>query len=155
MVNSMKYFIYYVLTATINIIIAVVFKSRIVLSKLSFVPVFLLLLSIFEAIYFYNNSERTDSDTNYSLNSYRLKNEEWSIFTEYMMISFLLSIPLYIPFIIFFDWLKLISILIFLLCFILGSAVFKLRFRKQLNANKSKEKEELEKQKAKEELGYL
>ncbi len=151
----MKYFIYYILTTTINIIIAVVLKSHIILSKLSFVPVFLLLLSIFEAIYFHNNSEKPDSDTNYSVEHYRLQKQEWTTFTKYMMIGFLLSIPLYIPFIIFFDWLKLISILIFLLCFILGSAIFKLRFRKQLNANKLKEKEELEKQKAKEELGYL
>ena len=151
----MKYFIYYVVTTTINIIIASVLKSYIILSKLSFVPVFLLLLSIFEAIYFHNNSEKTDSDTNYSLNSYRLQKKEWTTFSEYMMIGFLLSIPLYIPFVIFFDWLKLLSILIFLLSFILSSAIFKLRFRKQLNANKLKEKEELKSQKAKEELGYL
>ncbi len=150
----MKYVFYYLVTATVNIIIAVVFRNHIILSEFSFVPAFLLLLSVFEAVYFYNSRERSDYDYNYSLESYRLTNEEWTVFTKYMMNGFSLSIPLYIPFIIFFNWLKLISVLIFLFCFVLSSAAYKLRFRKQLQAHKLKEKSELERQKAKEEWGY-
>ncbi len=151
----MKYVIYYSVTTIVNIIIAVVFKKHILLSELSFVPAFLLLLSVFEAIYFYNIREKSDFNYNYSLQSYDLANEEWTVFTKYMMNGFLLSVPLYIPFIIFFAWLKLISTLIFLFCFILSSAAYKLRYRKQLNDRKLREKEELERQKAKEEMGYL
>lgn len=151
----MKYVIYYSVTTIVNIIIAVVFKKHILLSELSFVPAFLLLLSVFEAVYFNNSRERSDFDTNYSLESYRLTNKEWTVFTKYMMNGFLLSIPLYIPFIIFFAWLKLISTLIFLFCFVLSPAAYKLRYRKQLQTHKLKEKPELERQKAKEEMGYL
>ncbi len=151
----MKYVIYYSVTTIVNIIIAVVFKKHIILSELSFVPVFLLLLSVFEAIFFYNIREKSDFNYNYSLQSYDLANEEWTVFTKYMMNGFLLSVPLYIPFIIFFAWLKLISTLIFLFCFIFSSAAYKLRYRKQLQTHKLKEKSELERQKAKEEMGYL
>ena len=101
MVNSIKYIIYYTLTITVNIITGVIFKDNIILTELSFVPSFLLLLSVFQAVYFYNNREKNDFNTNYSLSSYDLSKDEWTLFTEYMKNGFLLSLPLYIPFIIF------------------------------------------------------
>ena len=69
--------------------------------------------------------------------------------------AFVVTLPLYIPLICFFSsWVKTIgSLALFVLGFMGGALVFKIKYKSELSARIVKEDRELEEQKSREELG--
>ena len=142
--------IYYSAAILLNIMSIFILHHRIQITATSMIPALLSFLSFFLAFYYAHNRE---NDTTYSTNTH-ISEAEWRDFTSYISHSHLMAIPLYLPFIWFFSsWIKLLSILLFLLTFIGSSAVFRIKHGKALQSRNEKEKNELQKQKRKEELG--
>lgn len=142
--------IYYSTAIMLNIISIFLLHHRIQITATSMIPALLSLLSVFLAFYYAHNRE---NDTTYST-KINISNVEWRKFTSYISCSHLIAIPLYLPFIWFFSsWVKLLSILLFLLAFIGSNAVFRIKHGKECQSRNDREKNELQKQKRKEELG--
>ena len=147
----MKWILYYIVTLGLNLVCAIAFHERLNLDFNSAVPIFLIGLSIFQAVYFFQNASKKDFNTN---NNSDLTEEEWAQMTSYMIASYLIFIPLMLPFVWFFSsWGKLLSILVFLLAFTGGMIWYRLRHRKEYEARFAKEDKELEEQRKREELG--
>ena len=142
--------IYYSTAIMLNIISIFLLHHRIQITATSMIPALLSLLSVFLAFYYAHNRE---NDTTYNT-KINISNVEWRKFTSYISCSHLIVIPLYLPFIWFFSsWIKLLSILLFLLAFIGSSAVFRIKHGNEWQSRHDREKNELQKQKRKEELG--
>ena len=142
---------YYIILLAINIVAIVVFRNNVNITAISILPVVLLVLSIFQAIYLHNNRRKKDFNTN---NNSPLTEKEWECMTVYMRNAFIICIPLYLPFIFFFDWwTKIISLLIYFIGFTGGTIYYRIKHGNELKARFSKEDEEIKKQKENEELG--
>ena len=147
----MKWLIYYIITLGLNLIGVIVFHEHLNLVFNSVIPLFMIGLSIFQVGYFSRHPHKKDFNTN---NDSDLTEGEWERMTSYMIASYLIFIPLMIPFVWFFSaGVKLISILVFLLAFTGGMLWYRLRHRKEYGARFAKENKELEEQRKREELG--
>ena len=109
-------------------------------------------LSIFQSFYF--NNHRTKKDFNIN-NDSLLTEEEWGEMALCMRNTYLLCVPLFVPFIIFFPVLVklIVSFVLFFVGFAGGSVYYRLHHSEQINNRLMKETEELEIQKKNEELG--
>ena len=137
----MKTVIYYGVTLTANLVAAVVFRGYLNITALSIIPVALIGLMIFQAVYFKNSfsGERTDA-TAYGSN-YTRKEEKQLI--GYMSRALILTIPLMIPFILFFpSAVKLLSVLVYLVGLMAGGHVYRIKNRRALKKRVDKEKDE-------------
>ena len=146
----MRWIIYYTVVFVLNVTSLVMFHRYINIIEISVVPILLMLLAIFLAFYYHRNKE---CETTYSVGA-GITNAEWDQVTSYTMYCYLISIPLFFPFIWFFSsWIKWLSVLIFLIAFAGGSIVFRIKHGKELRARYDKENLEFQKQKKKEEMG--
>lgn len=151
-----KLSIYYGFHFVVNIALLIIFSAYIELHILSVLPVFLIILMFLQTTIFKVNS-RNDAigDTAYSVgNSVRLTEEEQECLYSYLKHSFLICIPFEIPLIFFLlSYWKLIGIIPYILAYIIGSIVFKLKKGQEIQNRIIKEKKELEEQIKREELG--
>ena len=142
---------YYVILLAVNILAIVIFNGKINITAISIVPLVLMGLSIFQATYLHNHRSKKDFNTN---NNSPLTEAEWEAMALCMRNAYLLSIPLYIPLIFFvLLWIKMLSLLLYLVGFSGGTIYYRIKHEDKLNARFAKEKEEFDVQKAKEELG--
>ena len=147
----MKWVIYYIVALGLNLVGVMVFHDRLNLVFNSVIPLFMIGLSIFQVGYFSKHPHKKDFNTN---NNSDLTEGEWERMTSYMISSYLIFIPLMIPFVWFFSaGVKLLSILVFLLAFTGGMIWYRLRHGKDYQARFAKENKELEEQQKREELG--
>ena len=151
-----KLSIYYGCHIVVNIALLIIFNAYIELHLLSVLPVFLMVLMFFQATLFKANAKNdTIGDTAYSVgNTVRLTEEEQAIQYSYLRHSFLFCVPFEIPLIFFLSsyW-KLFGIIPYILAYIIGSIVFKLRKGQEIQNRIIKEKKELEEQIKREEMG--
>ena len=151
-----KLSIYYGCHIVVNIALLIIFSAYIELHILSVLPMFLIVLMLFQATLFKANSNNdTIGDTAYSVgNAVRLTEEEQAIQYSYLRHSFLFCVPFEIPLIFFLSsyW-KLFGIIPYILAYIIGSIVFKLKHGNAIQERINREKKELEEQTAREELG--
>ena len=147
----MKWLIYYIVTLGLNLIGIIVFHENLNLVFNSVIPLFMIGLSVFQIGYFSKHPHKKDFNTN---NNSDLTEGEWARMTSYMISSYLIFIPLMLPFVWFFSaGVKLLSILVFLLAFAGGMIWYRLRHGKEYHARFAKENRELEEQQKREELG--
>ena len=147
----MKWVIYYIVTLGLNLVGVMVFHDRLNLVFNSVIPLFMIGLSIFQIGYFSKHPHKKDFNTN---NNSDLTEGEWARMTSCMISSYLIFIPLMIPFVWFFSaGVKLLSILVFLLAFTGGMIWYRLRHGKDYQTRFAKENKELEEQQKREELG--
>ena len=151
-----KLSIYYGCHIVVNIALLIIFNAYIELHLLSVLPVFLMVLMFFQATLFKANAKNdTIGDTAYSVgNTVRLTEEEQAIQYSYLRHSFLFCVPFEIPLIFFLSsyW-KLFGIIPYILAYIIGSIVFKLKKGQEIQNRIIKEKKELEEQIKREEMG--
>ena len=146
----MKWIIYYATTLLLHVITLVIFREQINITSSSLVVILLISLSVFSALYYHHNK---DANTTYSVHS-DITDPEWRHLASYRVYSYLIIIPIFLPFIWFFSsWFKLFSVLIFLLAFAGGSILFRIKHRKALQERYCRERHELWEQQRKEELG--
>ena len=151
-----KLSIYYGCHIVVNIALLIIFSAYLELHLLSFLPVFLIVLMIFQATLFNLDTKNdTVGDTAYSVgNTVRLTEEEQECQYSYLRHSFLFCVPFEIPLIFFLSsyW-KLFGIIPYILAYIIGSIVFKLKKGQEIQNRIIKEKKELEEQIKREEMG--
>lgn len=142
---------YYIVLLVLNIVSIIAFHNSINITAISIIPVLLMALSVFQAIYFHNNKGKKDFNTN---NNSFLTEKEWEHMTVCMRNSFILCIPLFIPFIVFFPWwIKLLSLLVYIIGFAGGAIYYRIKYSNDVKSRISKESKEKEEQQRKEELG--
>ena len=151
-----KLSIYYGCHIVVNIALLIIFSAYVELHLLSVLPVFLMVLMFFQATLFKANAKNdTIGDTAYSVgNTVRLTEEEQAIQYSYLRHSFLFCVPFEIPLIFFLSsyW-KLLGLIPYILAYIIGSIVFKLKKGQEIQNRIIKEKKELEEQIKREEMG--
>ena len=151
-----KLSIYYGCHVVANIALLIIFRAYIELHLLSVLPAFLIALMFFQTTLFKVNAKNdTIGDTAYSVgNTVRLTEEEQAIQYSYLRHSFLFCVPFEIPLIFFLSsyW-KLFGIIPYILAYIIGGAVFKLKKGQEIQNRIIKEKKELEEQIKREEMG--
>ena len=146
--------IYYGCHIVINVVFLVAFSSHIQFHILSIVPIFLIALMLFQTTLFKADTKAV-GDTAYSVgNTVRLTDEEQTLQYSYLKHSFLLCIPFELPLIFFLpSYWKLIGIIPYILAYIIGGIVFKVKNGKEIQERIDREKKELKDQMRREELG--
>lgn len=145
--------IYYIVAILANVICVAVFSGKIGITEVSALPAFLLCLSAFQGYYFRNHRKKKDFNIN---NDSELNESEWGVLSVYMSRSYLISLPLYVPFIFFGGTLvKLCSAVVFFAAFAGGAAVYKFKYKNEIAARIESEEAELSEQEKKEELGNI
>ena len=151
-----KLSIYYSVHVFINIVLLFVFSSDIKLHFISLMPIVLIALMLFQVTLFKMDSKNDKiGDTAYSIgNTVRLTEQEQTCQYAYLRHSFLLCAPFELPLIFFLpSYWKLIGIIPYILAYIIGGVVFKVRNGKLIQERINREKKELQEQMRKEELG--
>lgn len=151
-----KLSIYYGCHIVVNIALLIIFSAYVELHLLSVLPVFLIVLMFFQATLFKTNAKNdTIGDTAYSVgNTVRLTEEEQECQYSHLRHSFLFCVPFEIPLIFFLpSYWKLFGIIPYILAYIIGSIVFKLKKGQEIQNRIIKEKKELEEQIGWEEMG--
>lgn len=142
---------YYLISAMVNVLLLVRFRDRINLTELSIAPIALILLTLFQALYFHQHRKKREFNSN---NDSDLTEEEWETLIVYVRNAELICLPLYLPFVFFFSsWVKLLSFLLFTVSFIAGPVYYRIKHKTALNERYAKEDRELEEQKKRESLG--
>ncbi len=147
--------IYYGCHIVINIVLLLVFSKHISLHILSLLPIFFVVLMLLQATLFKSDIKDTVGDTAYSVgNTVRLTDEEEDFQYTYLKNSFLVCIPFEIPLIFFLpSYWKFLGIVPYILAYIFGGVVFKVKKGKEIQDRMVKEKKELEEQTRREEMG--
>lgn len=135
----------------LNFLSLILFRKLIHVEYLSLMPLCLFGNSIFQA-YYHANRKAQEPNTTYSAKS-KLTDLEWEQVTRYTVYSHLIAIPLYWPFVFFFSWGKLLSLVVFVASFLGGSICFRLRHGKEWKERCALENNELSEQQKKEEMG--
>ena len=147
----MKWTIYYIVTLALNAASLLLFHEHINISAVSAMPILLLADSIFQAAYYHNHKNK-ELNTAHSVDT-NITDEDWAQVTVYIVYSNLLAIPLFLPFIWFFSWGKLLSFVLFLAAFAGGGIWYRVKHGNELHERHRKESKELEEQRKREELG--
>ena len=151
-----KISIYYGCHIVFNMALLLVFSLHIKLHVLSLLPVFLIALMLFQTTLFKGDTKNyTLGDTAYSVgDTVRLTEEEQILQYSFLKCSFLFCIPFEFPLIFFLSsyW-KLIGIVPYILAYVIGGVVFKIKNGKAIQERINGEKKELEEQKQREGVG--
>lgn len=142
----MKLVAYYCIVLIGCVLSLVLFFKHLNITVMSIVPIFLIGLSIFQ-VYLFKNEKGETYGSNYN-------EKEQSDMVRFMLVSMMLSIPLHVPFVFFWQsGYKLFSVAIYLLGLFGGALFFRLKNGKQVSDRLKNETEDMEKQKRREELG--
>ena len=147
----MKWYIYYTAMVILNFLSLILFHKSIHVEYLSLIPLCLLGNSIFQA-YYHAHRKAQEPNTTYSAKS-NITEREWEQVVRYTVYSYLIVIPLYLPFVFFFSWEKILSLILFATSFLGGSVWFRIRHGKEWKERCALEKNELSEQQKKEEMG--
>ncbi len=121
--------IYHCIAITVNLAAAFIFCKDISISALSLIPLILIGLMLFQGHYFKNEKTENGFRTAYGSN---LTEDEENALYRTMSVILLAAIPLMIPFVLFFPPLvKLLSVIIYMASFMLGSLVYRIRIKQQ------------------------
>ncbi len=147
--------IYFIVTLILNVACATVFFEEINITALSIAPVVTILVGIIMALVFKSAAtDKTMNDTAYSTSQPSLTESETTERNNYMSTAIVVSIPLQIPFVLFFpSVVKLICFVVLVFSLICGGIAFKIKRGKSINSRVSDINSELEEQKKKEEMG--
>ncbi len=143
--------IYYGLTILFNIIITVIFYENINITGLSVVPLFLIILMIFQSFIF--KTEKVESEFQIQYGSKLTADEENRMFSSTSAFM-LAAVPWMVPFIFFFpSSLKLISIAVYIFGLIGGFVLYRIKSNKKIKERIETEEKERKAQEKMEQLG--
>ncbi len=147
--------VYFIIALILNVVFAIVFFEGINITALSIAPIATILVGVIMALVFKSAaSDKSIGDTVYSASQPTLTESETMEINKYMYTAILVSIPLQIPFVLFFSSaVKLISIVVLLLSLVFGGIIFRMKRGKTISSRESAISSELERQKKKEEMG--
>ncbi|MBQ8407877.1 MAG: hypothetical protein IJY39_03345 [Clostridia bacterium] len=142
----MKFVVYYCVVLFGCAVSLVLFFEDLNITAMSVVPIFLMGLSIFQ-VYLFKNEKGENYGSNYN-------EKEQSDIVRFMSVSMMLSVPLHIPFIFFWQsGYKLLSSAVYLFGLFGGALFFRLQNGRQVSDRLKNETKEAEEQKRREELG--
>ena len=143
--------IYYCVTIIANIVAIFVFYKSINIDGLSLIPLCLIALMVFQAIFFKNEKVEDNSRTAYGSNL-TTDEENKMLFSGS---TFLLAmIPWMIPFIFFFpSFVKVLSILIYIIGLVGGLVLYRFKNKERINKRMKVEETQRQEQEKKEQLG--
>lgn len=126
----MFWVVYYCLALLANIALLFIFGKHLSISAISLVPVFLIALSAFQAVYF--KKEKTDDGFSTAYGSGFTHKEE-SMLMRYASYSLLATIPLLVPFVFFFGtFIKTLSVFVYIGGFAFGLVLYRIKHNSQL-----------------------
>lgn len=148
----MKWIVYYVVTLSLNLFFGIVFRRHLNVTAASAGAVILIVVSLVSAICSREASEKSNTAM---YNTYGLNDEERSKLSACFVPAYMICIPLYLPFVLFFGtFAKVVfPIAVFFAGYIGGGIYYRLKYGKDIHARYKKEADELESQKKKEEMG--
>ena len=148
----MGYVVYYAVSIVFHIVALYLLRAHINLTATSAIPLFLLGLSAFQAVYFCKNRSKQDFNANSTTD---LSDREWETLSVYTSRSYRICIPFFLPPIFFFSTLfkTLLSTFLFLIAFTGGAIFFRLHHGSSFQARMKQEMDELEEQMKRESLG--
>ena len=149
-----KLIVYYIAQIIANIALIVIFYSKLIVHTFSIVPILLIGLMLTQRSLLKINKNDC-GDTAYSAGDVvRLTDGEREKKCSIFRHSFLFFIPFELPFIFLLpSYLKLLCLIPFVLAYVVGGVVFKIKYGKQIQDRLNKEYRELEEQKQREEMG--
>ena len=143
--------IYYCITIIANIVAAIVFYKNINVTVLSVMPLLLIALMIFQALLFKNEKLENGFKTAYGSN---LTADEENKMLDSGSSFLLATIPWMIPFILFFPSIvKVISILVYIVGFVGGLILYKIKNKGRIINRMDAEEKERREQENEEQLG--
>ena len=149
-----KLIVYYIAQIIANVALIVIFYSKLIVHTFSIVPILLIGIMLTQRSLLKIN-KKDCGDTAYSVGDVvRLTDEERENKCSIFRHSFLFFIPFELPFIFLLpSYLKLLCLIPFVLAYVVGGVVFKIKYGKQIQDRLNKEYRELEEQKKREEMG--
>ena len=143
--------IYIFITLFLNVLSAFVFYKNLHISILSLVPVALIAVMLFQAIYYKKGTPENEVSTAYGSG---FNNKEQSALLKYASKTLFAGIPLLIPFVFFFtDAIKILSVFVYIVSFAAGIVYYRIKHKEELENRINEEKRQLEEQIKKEEQG--
>ena len=143
--------VYYLITIIANIAAAVLFHDHINFTAMSIIPLFLILLMLFQGFYFKNEKTENGFRTTYGSN---LTTEEENRMFAYGSRALFAAIPLEIPFILFFpSFVKVLSILVYIVGLVGGLLLYRIKNKGKIVHRIDAEEKERQEQEKKEQLG--
>ncbi|MBQ7968308.1 MAG: hypothetical protein IJ292_00605 [Clostridia bacterium] len=143
--------IYYCITIIANIAAVIVFYKSINITGESLIPLFLIALMIFQALYFKNEKVENGFRTAYGSNL--TADEENNMLSSSSSFLFA-TIPWMIPFILFFpSFVKVLSVLVYIVGLIGGLILYKIKNKEKIMNRMNAEEIERQEQEKKEQLG--
>ena len=143
--------IYYCITILANIATIPIFYKYINISALSIVPLFLIVLMIFQAILFKNEKVENGFRTAYGSN---LTADEENKMLDSGSTFLFATIPWMIPFILFFPAIvKVLSVLVYIVGLVGGLILYKIKNKDKIIKRMDTEEKERQEQEKKEQLG--
>jgi len=144
-------FVYYCIAISANILAAIIFNKNINITKLSIIPIILIVLMIFQTMFLKNEKTEEDSWTAYGSNlTADEENQMRSIISDLLSVT----IPCIIPFIIFFSSsIKALSIIVYIFGLVGGVVLYRLKNKNKIIDRMKSEEKELQNQEKKEQLG--
>ena len=143
--------IYYCITIIANIVAAIVFHKGINVTGLSVMPLFLIVLMIFQALLFKNEKVENGFRTAYGSNL--TAGEENKMLDSGSSFLFA-TIPWMIPFVLFFSSIvKVLSILVYIIGLVGGLILYRVKNKGKIVNRMDVEEKELQEQEKKEQLG--
>lgn len=143
--------IYYCVAIFVNVIAACVFYQKINITTMSLLPLFLIALMIFQAIML--KKEKTENGFRTMYGSDLTENEENDLMKSGATFLFA-TIPWMIPFVIFFpSFVKVFSVIVYIIGFVGGLLLYKIKNKGKIVNRIDAEKKEREEQEKIEQLG--
>ena len=143
--------IYYCITILANIVAIFIFRKSISISALSILPLFLIALMIFQALFFKNEKVENGFRTAHGSD---LTADEENRMLSYTSSFLFAAIPWIIPFLLFFSpIIKILSVLVYLIGLIGGPITFQIKNKGKIIRRIKSEDTERQEQEKKEQLG--
>ncbi len=142
---------YICIALVLNGISAVAFYKYLHITIFSLLPLTLMAVMLFQALYYRKGKPDNDLSTAYGSG---FNNKEQSAILQYVSKSLTVGIPLLIPFALFFtDMVKILSVPVYILSFAAGIVYYRIKHKDELQNRIQEEKRQLEEQIKKEEQG--
>ena len=147
----MFWIIYICIALVLNGLCIFVFNEYLHVSALSLLPLVLMAIMLFQAIYYKKGTPESEVSTAYGSG---FNNKEQSALLKYASKTLLGGFPLLIPFVFFFtDAVKILSVIVYILSFASGIIYYRIKYKAEFGARNLEEKRQLQEQIKKEAQG--
>ena len=130
--------VYYCITVLANAVAVIALHKRLHITELSILPLFLMILMVFQAFYF--RSEKVSHGSSTTAYGSNLTPKEENELLASASRSLCAAIPWMIPFVLFFSSpIKMLSVIVYILALIVGPSFYKMKNKKKIIGRMSDE----------------